>query len=221
MSAALLAKLIEAGTPVDLVGEVAMELARAQALQEVVEQRRAKDRERKRNPRNSEESVETPEIQEQGSPEVSPLASPLPNPSKSAPYNPPKIQEEKRQAIASCLRRAFPPPDGVSAEQWEAFRKQRKKPLNDRSYTLLTNKLTQLASDGHNPGALIDAATESGWETVWPPRVIGSRGGAKWVSKSGYEYRGDDRAVMREAERRGDMDTYWSVKSALEQVRAA
>lgn len=37
---------------------------------------------------------------------------------------------------------------------------------------------------------------------------------AKWVSKSGYEYRGSDQDVLREAERRGDMDTYWSVKAA-------
>jgi hypothetical protein len=34
---------------------------------------------------------------------------------------------------------------------------------------------------------------------------------ARYVSKSGYEYRGDDEAVKREADKRGDMDTYWSV----------
>lgn len=39
--------------------------------------------------------------------------------------------------------------------------------------------------------------------------------GARWVSKSGYEYRGSDADVMREAERRNDMDTYWSVKAAI------
>lgn len=38
---------------------------------------------------------------------------------------------------------------------------------------------------------------------------------AKWVSKSGYEYRGSDSDVLKEAERRGDMDTYWSVKGAM------
>lgn len=38
---------------------------------------------------------------------------------------------------------------------------------------------------------------------------------AKWVSASGYEYRGSDQDVLREAERRGDMSTYWSVKSAM------
>lgn len=38
---------------------------------------------------------------------------------------------------------------------------------------------------------------------------------ARWVSKSGYEYRGSDADVLREAERRGDNDTYWAVKAAL------
>lgn len=134
------------------------------------EERRAKDRERKRVPRNSTEIQGTPE---QGSPEVSPPAPPLPNPSNSAPYSPP-ILEEKREAIATCLRRAFPPPDGVTDEQWAAFRKQRKKALNDRSYTLLVNKLIQLATEGHDPGLLIDLAIERGWETVFAPRTFGN-----------------------------------------------
>jgi hypothetical protein len=61
VSAALLTKLLEAGTPVELIAEVAMELGRAQAAAELLEQRRAKDRKRKRFPRNSAESVESAE----------------------------------------------------------------------------------------------------------------------------------------------------------------
>jgi uncharacterized protein YdaU (DUF1376 family) len=38
---------------------------------------------------------------------------------------------------------------------------------------------------------------------------------ARWVSKSGYEYRGSDEAVLREAEHRADWDTVYSVKGAL------
>lgn len=34
---------------------------------------------------------------------------------------------------------------------------------------------------------------------------------AKYVSKSGYEYRGDLKSVQREAEKRADWDTYWGV----------
>jgi hypothetical protein len=42
----LVARLIEAGTPPDLVEEVAMALARAQVFEEAIEKRRANDRER-------------------------------------------------------------------------------------------------------------------------------------------------------------------------------
>lgn len=40
----------------------------------------------------------------------------------------------------------------------------------------------------------------------------------KWVSPKGYEYRGTDEQVMREAEKRNDMDTYWRVKRALKEA---
>lgn len=40
--------------------------------------------------------------------------------------------------------------------------------------------------------------------------------GIRYVSKSGYEYRGTDQEVMREAERRADWGTYWEAKSNLE-----
>jgi hypothetical protein len=68
MNAALLAKLIEAGTPADLVAEVAVELGRAHAAQEILEKRRAKDRERKSIPRNSTETPENAENAETPSP---------------------------------------------------------------------------------------------------------------------------------------------------------
>jgi hypothetical protein len=64
MNAALLAKLISAGTPAELVAEVAVELGRAQAAMETLEERRKRDRERKSVPRNSTESEESAEIQE-------------------------------------------------------------------------------------------------------------------------------------------------------------
>lgn len=38
---------------------------------------------------------------------------------------------------------------------------------------------------------------------------------AKWVSPSGYEYRGGPEQVLREAEKRHDMTTYWAVKASL------
>jgi uncharacterized protein YdaU (DUF1376 family) len=43
--------------------------------------------------------------------------------------------------------------------------------------------------------------------------------GSKYTSASGYEYRGDERAVMREAEKRADWGVYWQAKANLEGER--
>lgn len=39
---------------------------------------------------------------------------------------------------------------------------------------------------------------------------------SRYVSKSGHEYRGDARSVMREAEKRADWGTYWQAKGDME-----
>jgi len=52
VSADLLARLIAAGTPADLVAEVARELARAEVANEAIEARRARDRERQERRRH-------------------------------------------------------------------------------------------------------------------------------------------------------------------------
>lgn len=44
--------------------------------------------------------------------------------------------------------------------------------------------------------------------------------GARFVSKGGYEYRGDLQTILKECERRGDNDTYWSVKRAMKEQAA-
>jgi hypothetical protein len=74
------------------------------------------------------------------------------------------------EAKASSPRVRFKAPPGVSDEQWVAFCKQRKKPLNDRSYFLLCKKLCTLAEAGWPPGEMIDLAIERGWETAFAPR---------------------------------------------------
>jgi hypothetical protein len=44
--------------------------------------------------------------------------------------------------------------------------------------------------------------------------------GSKYVSASGYEYRGDEEAVMRQAEKRADWNTYYAAKANLERAAA-
>lgn len=163
MSAALIAKLIEAGTPAVLVAEVAMELGRAQAAAEILEQRRKNERDRKARSRDvTGQDVTGRESQDNPSPQSPPLKS-TPDPLKITPPLTP-------QPIVEGARPKFSPPDGVTDGQWKAFRQQRKKALNDRSYTLLCNKLTELADAGWPPGQMIDLAIERGWETVFEPR---------------------------------------------------
>jgi hypothetical protein len=43
----------------------------------------------------------------------------------------------------------------------------------------------------------------------------------KYISPSGHEYRGDEEAVMKQAERRADWNTYWLAKARLEERKAA
>lgn len=80
-----------------------------------------------------------------------------------------KVEPVSSEAKASSPRAKFPPPHNVGEDQWRAFRGQRKKPLNERSYLLLCNKLVKLAEDGWPPGEMIDLAIERGWETVFKP----------------------------------------------------
>lgn len=42
---------------------------------------------------------------------------------------------------------------------------------------------------------------------------------AKWVSKSGYEYRGTDEECLKQADKRGDNDTYWAIKAAMSRAK--
>lgn len=64
MSANLLKRLADAGTPMDLIMEVAETLAEAKAAERVLEKRREKDRLRKRNSAESVESSESAESAE-------------------------------------------------------------------------------------------------------------------------------------------------------------
>jgi hypothetical protein len=64
LSADLLKRLADAGTPMDLIMEVAETLAEARAAERLLDRRREKDRIRKRNSKDSAEIVETAEIQD-------------------------------------------------------------------------------------------------------------------------------------------------------------
>lgn len=124
MSGDLLKRLAEAGTPLDLVMEVAETLAEAKAAERLLERRRERDRERKRDiPRNSEESEESAEFQRKGSLEVSPPAPPLPKPSKISPLNPP-IDRFKTEWNSMAARHRLPQIEAITGNRLKQVRRR-------------------------------------------------------------------------------------------------
>lgn len=98
MSADLLKRLAQAGTPLDLIMEVAETLADAKAAERLLEKRREKDRLRKRNSKDSAETVEiveTAEIHTLPLPPLPPLKT-TPDPEKITPPISPKPTTEMR-----------------------------------------------------------------------------------------------------------------------------
>lgn len=185
MSAELLRKLIEAGTPAELVAEVAMELGRAQAAAELLEQRRAKDRERKRLPRKSEESLESAETH--GTP---------PKDNKS---NPPS-SEANASGCADPVKELFDCGVSLLTSAGQTEKQARS----------LIGKWRKAKSDGEVLTGLVDCRARAISNPVeWLEKRFKP---ARYVSASGYEYRGSLEQIEREAQRRHDNDTYWQVQ---------
>ena len=82
---------------------------------------------------------------------------------------------------------------------------------SEREARSLIGKWRKAASDDSVVlAALIDCRGRAISEPVeWLTKRLS---GSRYKSPSGYEYRGDDRAVMREAEKRADWATYYSIK---------
>lgn len=86
----LLSRLIEAGTPADLVAEVAMTLARAQIAEEAIEARRARDRGRQQEKREKDRHVTSRDIADVTAP-IDPQKEIPPHPHKKNNTNPPSL----------------------------------------------------------------------------------------------------------------------------------
>lgn len=83
----------------------------------------------------------------------------------------------------------------------------------------LIGKWRKAKSDGDVLTGLLDCRARAISDPVeWLTKRFN---GAKWVSKSGHEYRGTNEQVLKECERRGDNDTYWSVVVAMRQEQEA
>jgi hypothetical protein len=185
VNAELIAKLIEAGTPAELVAEVAVELGRAHAAQEALESRRKHERERKARSRDvTGQNVterDDAEIQDKGSPEVSPPAPPLPKPSKSAPLSPPKSK-------------GVEVPDWMPAEPWAAFKEMRRKmrsvPFTETAERGIIADIEKLRTEGHDPVKVLMKAVKRGYRGVFGDQDTLGKAGGK-IEKSAQQLRED------------------------------
>ncbi|MFT4056740.1 MAG: helix-turn-helix domain-containing protein [Novosphingobium sp.] len=109
-----------------------------------------------------------------------------PTPAKSAPK--PSMNHQEPSLDASHPENAAPAdkPDGKKAakakptipdwmpmEAWNgyvAMRNRIRKPLTDRAVKLMVEKLERWRADGHDPGAILDDATEHSWTGLYPPK---------------------------------------------------
>lgn len=172
MNTELLKRLAAAGTPIELIAEVAAEMGRLEGECAALDKRRAGERRRKHEQREREamsrdvtgQDVTGRDSEDAPSPQSPPLKV-SPDPFKESPPLTPQPVVVGRRA-----KPKFAPPEGVGFEQWEAFCQQRKKKLTDHAYSLLCGKLHTLAEAGWPPGKMIDLAIERGWETVFPPK---------------------------------------------------
>lgn len=159
----LLARLIEAGTPAELVAEVARELARAEVAQEAIEQRRSKDRERQARRRDNVMSRDTADVTD------APPLSPFPNEniSNPNPHTPPELTPARKADD-------FPMPDFCQNPQvWRDFkanRRAKRMPCTPSAHAKLLRDIEKMADDEWPPGRLFEEIVARGWAAAHDPR---------------------------------------------------
>ncbi|WP_426254513.1 hypothetical protein [Sphingomonas sp. DC2300-3] len=191
MSADLLARLIEAGTPAALVAEVAMLAARADAAGEQIEGRRAKDRERQTRRRHAMsrditlDSVTTRDVTADPSPTPSPSSSPDPS------NNPTPAPTREVTPARTRKAAAWPCPDGVDPEHWADLIANRKSKRLANTPTALAGILRDIAKhadDEWPPGRIVQHAAERGWGAIFDPRPnTGNRHGQQSDHARSYQ----------------------------------
>lgn len=64
-------------------------------------------------------------------------------------------------------------PDWIPAKPWNGYLEMRRrigKPPTDRAIELMIGKLERWRAEGHDPGAILDDATERNWTGLYPPK---------------------------------------------------
>jgi hypothetical protein len=173
---AVLDALVKSGATQEmLVAAMRADIAEREAAEAAkLEKKRVGNRERQQRKRDNDRNAVsrvTPVTARDPAPNERDNLTPtrVEKPSPKGESKNPVVQDEKRQAIASCLRVAFPPPNGVSDEVWGDFLrspKRRKAGMSKTAYSGICNNLMLLAEHGFPPGEMIALAVERGWTTV-------------------------------------------------------
>lgn len=90
--------------------------------------------------------------------------------------------------------------------------------VDERQARSFVGKLRKTKTDAEVMQALLECRAKAISEPIeWLTKRLAQ---TQWVSASGYEYRGDLDAVMREAEKRADWTTYYAAKHEKEGAHA-
>lgn len=160
----LVARLIAAGTPPELIEEVAMLCARAEIDREAIETRRSKDRDRQNARRGHVTSRDTADVTDE-----------IPSLDKS-PQTPKINPTPHVHGEGAPTREAAPKlwacPEGVDTAHWRDFRRnRRRKNLTDSETAYLgqLRLLERFANEEWPPGKLVQHSAEKGWGTIVDP----------------------------------------------------
>lgn len=97
-------------------------------------------------------------------------------PAESAP-KPPRTTSNGLAIAKPTRAKGWPEiPDWVPAEPWNAWvemRRRKGKAPTARAVKLTLEKLERWRAKGHDPGAVLDLATEQSWTGIWEPRDNG------------------------------------------------
>lgn len=173
MSASLLARLIEAGLPAELIAEVAQLEARADIAERTLEGRRAGDRARKQEQRRRDaagvdgqsQDVTGRHVTSGDAADIAPLPLPpnerISNPPTPAPgNNTPRVKAEP-----------FPRPEWAEPAVWADFLKNRKTKRLSNTATAHSGMLEDIAAIsarcGWPPGKVLAACVAKGWGAIY------------------------------------------------------
>lgn len=187
MSADLLARLIEAGTPAALVAEVAMELGKAEAERTILAERRKNERERKARSRD----ITGQDVTERDERDRLPSLDKSPQTPK---INPTPLVHTHETRTRSA---AWPCPEGVNPDHWRDFmgnRRRKKLANSETAYAGVLRDLENLTDADWPPGRLVEHAAAKGWGSINKPedgyqngqRRTNSVAGHRGASASGH-----------------------------------